>query len=168
MLGGLLFSSAPVFVDTTSVLPTDLYDSPIDPDTGDPMLADRRSRDCVEYGSGAVADTLGGQQGATACARWTVTANDATVDIEASAMAGAADSSVSISVAPLLAPLQPWSARVTKIIDGDTFEVTWGQGPGTRETPAGLLDGIRIAGVDTNETSNHESFSAEAKAVSPS
>ncbi len=50
---------------------------------------------------------------------------------------------------------------VTNIVDGDTFELTWDVGD---EPPVGLLNRIRIAGVDTNETATNESFSAEATA----
>ena len=57
------------------------------------------------------------------------------------------------------APLQSWGATVTNIVDGDTFEVTWDAGD---EPPEGLLDRIRIAGVDTNETSTNEAFADEA------
>lgn len=52
-----------------------------------------------------------------------------------------------------------WGATVTNIVDGDTFDVVWDNG---YEPPNGLLDRIRIAGIDTNETSTNQSFSAEA------
>ncbi|MCZ4353101.1 lamin tail domain-containing protein [Roseovarius aestuarii] len=52
-----------------------------------------------------------------------------------------------------------WGATVTKIIDGDTFDVVWDDG---YTPPEGLLDRIRIAGVDTNETTTDQAFSAEA------
>ena len=57
-------------------------------------------------------------------------------------------------------PLQSWGATVTNIVDGDTFDVTWDAGD---EPPAGLLDRIRVAGVDTNETTDNEAFAQAAK-----
>jgi endonuclease YncB( thermonuclease family) len=57
--------------------------------------------------------------------------------------------------------LNSWTATITKIIDGDTFEVIWDNG---YTPPAGLLDRIRIAGVDTNEISTNEPFADAATA----
>lgn len=59
-------------------------------------------------------------------------------------------------------PLMSWTATVTNIVDGDTFDVDWTPGD---EPPGGLLDRIRIAGVDTNETNTvpSEAFGEEAK-----
>lgn len=45
-------------------------------------------------------------------------------------------------------PLQSWTAQVTNIVDGDTFDVIWLDG---YSLPVGLQDRIRVAGVDTNE-----------------
>lgn len=57
--------------------------------------------------------------------------------------------------------LQTWEATVTNIVDGDTFDVNW---EGGYTLPIGLLDRIRIAGVDTNETSTNEPLAFEAQA----
>ncbi|MBX3567661.1 MAG: lamin tail domain-containing protein [Rhizobiaceae bacterium] len=81
--------------------------------------------------------------------------------VDSSTMASASQISVSTTQTTSSGPLLSWGATVTKIIDGDTFEVTWDAGD---EPPAGLLNRVRIAGVDTNETSFNESFSLEAKA----
>lgn len=59
-----------------------------------------------------------------------------------------------------MSTLQSWTATVTHIVDGDTFEVVWSDG---YSPPAGLLDRIRIAGVDTNETLTNEPLAQEAK-----
>ncbi|WP_386685109.1 lamin tail domain-containing protein [Loktanella sp. R86503] len=60
-----------------------------------------------------------------------------------------------------MSTLQSWEATVTHIVDGDTFDVVWSDG---YSPPPGLLDRIRIAGIDTNETSTNEPLAQEAKA----
>ena len=60
-----------------------------------------------------------------------------------------------------MSTLQSWEATVTNIVDGDTFDVTWSNG---YAPPSGLLNRIRIAGVDTNETSTNEPLAQAATA----
>ncbi len=58
------------------------------------------------------------------------------------------------------ATLQVTYATVSKINDGDTFEIDWDQGD---SGPSGLLDQIRLVGVDTNEVSTSQCFADAAE-----
>lgn len=57
------------------------------------------------------------------------------------------------------AEISAWHATVTNVVDGDTFDVIWDAGD---EPPPGLLNRIRLAGVDTNETTDNECLAAAA------
>lgn len=63
---------------------------------------------------------------------------------------------------PAEAQIRVAYARVTNIVDGDTFDVAWDQG---YSAPTGMSqpNRIRVLGVDTNEVAGGECFADEAE-----